>query len=231
MPSCLQLVLSNPTPGFEAEFNAWYAGPHLIHGVQTPGVISGQRFRRAEGPWPAGKHDYLMIWELDDPASTLAELAKVKGTDVMPISPAIDMDTVQPPTMWRRAEVRSAARPVIDSASRNTVIFGLYNARPGEEDGFARALLAGGLAELADLPGVIAAEYLTLADEQIRGNCRKYTHGLLIEIHDEDRAIEALGARLSSLPHADADRWMAIVFRPLGPKLTKREAESLDPHA
>ena len=87
MSSALQLVLSNPNPGLEAEFNIWYAGDHLLHGVETPGVLSGQRFYRADGPWPSGKHDYMMIWELDDPATTLAELAKVKGTDKMPISP------------------------------------------------------------------------------------------------------------------------------------------------
>src|SRR5579864_4602563 len=86
MSNALQLVLSNPNPGMEAEFNAWYGGDHLLHGVETPGVLSGQRFGRAEGPWPSGKHDYLMIWELDNPAFTLAELAKVKGGEHMPIS-------------------------------------------------------------------------------------------------------------------------------------------------
>ena len=191
MASALQLVLSNPNPGLDQEFNVWYEGDHFIHGVQTPGVLAGQRFRRSQAPWPAGKHDYLMIWELDDPAFTLEELAKVKGTDAMPISHAINMDTVQPPTMWRRAEVRSASRPVIDSHSRGAVIFGLYNAAENSDDLFAKALLTGGLADIADTPGVVAAEYLTLADEQIRGNCRKYPHGLLIELHDEAVAVPA----------------------------------------
>lgn len=221
MSNALQLVLSNPNPGMEEEFNEWYAGSHMQHGVETPGVLSGQRFKRAAGPWPAGKHDYMIIWELDDPAYTLAELAKVKGTAEMPISPAINMDTVQPPTMWRRAEVRSAARPPVDSTSRQTVIFGLYNAAPGEDEQFVLALLQGGLVRLADLPGVISAQYLTLADEQIRGNCRKYPHGLLLELHDEARALAALKEELAKLAHADAERWMAIVFRPLGPRTTR----------
>ncbi len=223
MSNALQLVLSNPTAGMEAEFNEWYAGSHMQHGVETPGVLSGQRFKRAAGPWPAGKHDYMIIWELDDPAYTLAELAKVKGTEDMPISPAINMDTVQPPTMWRRAEARSAARITADSRSRQTLIFGLYNAAPGEDAGFANALLNGGLVKLADQPGVISAQYLTLADEQIRGNCRKYTHGVLLELHDEAKALAALKDVLTALPRADAERWMAIVFRPLGPRTTKRD--------
>jgi CTP:molybdopterin cytidylyltransferase MocA len=223
MSNALQLVLSNPNPGFEDEFNAWYGGEHLIHGVETPGVLSGQRFRRAEGPWPSGKHDYMMIWELDDPAFTLAELAKVKGTAEMPISPAINMDTVQPPTMWRRAQFRNAARIVNDSASRQTVIFGLYNAAEAQDSEFAEALLSGGLMALADQPGVISADYLTLADEQIRGNCRKYSHGLLIELHDEAQGIAALKDRLTTLPQADPERWMAIVFRPIAGKTTKAD--------
>jgi hypothetical protein len=178
-------------------------------------------------PWPAGTHDYLMIWELDDPAFTLEELSKVKGTAAMPISPAINMDTVQPPTMWRRAEVRSASRPVIDSHSRGAVIFGLYNAAEGADDLFARALLTGVLAEIADTPGVVAAEYLTLADEQIRGNCRKYPHGLLIELADEAVAVAALTERLATLPYADDKRWLAALFHPLGRRLTKRDAQDM----
>lgn len=227
MSTSLQLVLSNPTEGMDAEFNEWYAGPHLLHGIETPGVLSGQRFRRAEGPWPSGKHDYLMIWELDDPAFTLAELAKVKGTDTMPISPAINMDTVQPPTMWRRAQVRSAARLPVDSTSRHTIVFGLYTAAEGQDEAFATALLSGGLVTLADLPGVISAEYLTLADEQIRGNCRKYPHGLVLELADEAVAIPALRDRLAALPHADTEKWMAILFQPMGGKVTKKDAERL----
>jgi len=214
----------------EEAFNEWYAGPHLIHWVETPGVFSGQRFKRARGPWPAGKHDYLMIWEIDDPAYALAELAKVKGSNTMPISPAIDMQTVQPPTMWRRAEIRSAARIAHDTSSLGTVVFGLYNAADGEHAAFADALLTGGLAGIADSPGVIAAQYLILADEQIRGNARKYPHGLLLELHDEACALEALAEKLATLPHADPARSMAIVFRPKGPRLTKRDAQDLAHH-
>ena len=227
MANALQLVLSNPRPGMAAEFAEWSGGSHLIHGVQTPGVLSGQRFRRIEGPWPSGVHDYLMIWELDDPAFTLAELAKVKGSAEMPISPAINMDTVQPPTMWRRAEVRSAARSTADSTSLHTIVFGLYNASEGQSEDFVKSLLYGVLARLADLPGVRAAQYLTLADEQIRGNCRKYPHGLVIELEDEQQGLTSLTEALATLPYADPDRWMAIVFRPLDKRMTKQDADRL----
>src|SRR5262245_66018689 len=118
MATCFQFALSNPVPGQEEEFNRWYGTDHLTHGVLTPGILAAQRFRRAEGPWPSGKHDYLTIWEIDDPVFALAQLAQARGTDTMPISPSVDMATVQPPTMWRRATVRTAARIASDTTRR-----------------------------------------------------------------------------------------------------------------
>src|SRR5262245_27766480 len=217
MATCLQFALSNPVPGQEEEFNRWYGTDHLIHGVLTPGILAGQRFRRSEGPWPSGKHDYLTIWEMDDPTYALAQLAQARGTDAMPISPSVDMSTVQPPTMWRRATVRSAARIAKDTSERGTLVLMLANAAAG-------ALLRGGLAELADLPGVISAELLTLADEQIRGSARKYAYAVLLELHDEGRALASLADRVPALAHLDRERWLAVVFRPIGHRLTTSEA-------
>jgi len=224
MATCYQFALSNPVPGQADEFNRWYGTDHLIHGVLTPGILAGQRFRRAEGPWPSGKHDYLTIWEMDDPAYALAELAKARGGDAMPISPSVDMSTVQPPTMWRRATVRSGARVATDTSERRTLVLMLANAAAGEGEAFAAALLRGGLAELADLPGVISAELLTLADEQIRGSARKYAYAVLLELHDEGGALGSLADRLPALPHLDRERWFAVVFRPIGHRLTTAEA-------
>jgi hypothetical protein len=227
MPMSLQLVLSNPTPGNEDEFNRWYGSEHMEHALRTPGVLAGQRFHRAAGPWPSGKHDYLMIWELDDPAFALAELAKVKFSDSMPISAAIDMDTIQPPTMWRRAIVFSAARVATDTAQRKTIVFALANATEGHDQVFERTLLGGYLAALADLPGVLSAEFLTLADEQIRGNARKFRFGLVIELIDEDRALRGLAKPLAETPYLDPQRWLAPVFRPIGGRVTAAKARAV----
>ena len=224
MPTCLQFALSNPVAGREDEFNRWYEHDHLRNGVLTPGILAGQRFRRADGPWPAGKHEYLTIWEIDDPAFALAQLASVKGTDAMPISPAIDMSTVQPPTMWRRATVRSRARIAVDTSERGALMLMLANACEGQGDAFEASLLRGGLADLADTRGVIVAELLTLAEQQIRGNARKYAYGLLLEIHDEAVAVASLRDRLPALPLLDRERFVATVFRPLGRRLTSEAA-------
>lgn len=216
MPACLQLALANPVPGLEEEFGRWYAHEHLAHGVATPGILAGQQFRRADGPWPETGHGYLTIWEIDDPAFALEQLARVRGSDAMPLSPAIDMATVQPPTMWRRAIVRSRARIVTDTRARGSVVLMLAGALDGQAEAFEAALLRGGLAALADLPGLVGAELLTLAAEQIRGNARKYPCALLLELHEETTALASLAARLPALPLLDRERWRASVFRPIG---------------
>jgi hypothetical protein len=224
MATCYQFALSNPVPGQEEEFDRWYGTDHLSHGVLTPGILAGQRFQRAAGPWPSGKHDHLTIWEMDDPAYALAELAKVRSTDAMPISPSVDMSTVQPPTMWRRATVRNAARIAVDTSERGTLVLMLANAAEGEGDQFVGALLRTCLVELADLRGVVSAELLTLADEQIRGSARKYAYAVLLELQDEGKGVDSLAARLPALPHLDRERWYAAVFRPIGHRLTTAEA-------
>lgn len=224
MATCLQFALSNPVQGQEDEFNRWYGTDHLTHVLLTPGILAGQRFRRVADPWPPGKHDYLMIWEMDDPSFALAQLAQATGTERMPISPAIDMSTVQPPTMWRRSTVRSTARIATDTGERKTVVLMLANAVGGDGEAFEASLLRGGLAALADLPGVICAELLTLAAEQIRGSARKYAFAVLLELHDESAALASLGSRLPALPHLDRDGWFAAVFRPIGHRLTTADA-------
>ena len=230
MATCYQFALSNPVPGQEEEFNRWYGTDHLTHGVLTPGILAAQRFRRVEGPWPSGKHDYLTIWEMDDPAFALAQLAQARESDAMPISPTVDMSTVQPPTMWRRATVRNAARIATDTSERRTLVLMLANAAAGEGDAFQGALLRGGLAELADRPGVISSELLTLADEQIRGSAKKYAYAVLFELHDEDQALASLADHLPALSHLDRERWLAVVFRPIGHRLTTAQARTRAEH-
>jgi len=120
--------------------------------------------------------------------------------------------------------VRTAARIATDTSERRTVVLMLANAAAGEGEAFEGALLRGGLAELADLPGVISAELLTLADQQIRGSARKYAYAVLLELHDEGKALDSLADRVPALSHLDGERWLAVVFRPLGHRLTTVEA-------
>jgi hypothetical protein len=228
MATSLQFALSNPLPGMDDEFNRWYGSEHLLHGLMVPGVDAAQRFRRVDShPLPAGSHDYLMIWEFDDPRFALEQLALVKGTDKMPISPAIDMTTVQPPTMWLRASVRSAARIATDTSTRETVVFALFNAVANASEALESHILDGGLRKLADLPGVMCADFLTLAEEQIRGNARKFQFGLLIELADEEKAMPALIDAFENMAYLDRSKWLASAFSPLGIRLTASDVERM----
>src|SRR5678815_3844677 len=47
----LQIALSDPVEGREAEFNDWYTGRHLPDVLAVPGFVGGQRFKVI--PWGA----------------------------------------------------------------------------------------------------------------------------------------------------------------------------------
>ncbi len=235
MSACFQFALSNPVEGKEEAFNAWYGAHHLYVGVTTAGILAGQRFQRVDGPWPAGDHQFLALWELDNPPYALEQLAAVKGTDRMPLSDAVDMAGIQPPTMWIRASVRNRARLVVDTTSRGVCVLMLCNAAD-DDAAFEASLLGGGLTDLADRPGVVAVDLLTLADEQIRNNARKYRFALLIELADEALGLANLDGALVGLPGLAADRWKAPVFRPLGERVDTAAgrlhlADEPEPHA
>jgi len=231
MATTLQFALSNSMPNMDDEFNRWYGGEHLLHGLLVPGVNAGQRFRRVDShPLPGGIHDYLMIWEFDDPRFALEQLALVKGTERMPISPAIDMVTLQPPTMWLRASVRNAGRIVADTSSRDTVVLALFNAIAGSEGELESQILAGCLCQIADITGVISADFMTLAEEQIRGNARKFKYGLLIEVCDNALAMPKVTNVLEDIPCLDRSKWLASAFAPLGKRITARDVECMVYH-
>lgn len=224
MAISLQFTLLNPAAGKEEAFVQWYSKLHAARGVLTPGILAAQCFRRIDGPWPQGVHDYLNIWEFDDPTYALEQLEIVRGTDKMPWSDTVDRDGIQPPTMWIRAQVRNGARVPSDSSNRGTCVLMLANALEGRGQAFEDAILKqGGLTNLADLPGVLSVDFLTLAEKQIRGNCRKYPLALLFELHDEQAGMGTLRDVLPALPELDAARWLAPVFRPFTAKLNKHE--------
>lgn len=86
------VVLSNPVPGKEEEYNQWYSDQHLPDVVRCPGFLNGQRFSLAGSLTNDPPYKYLSIFEVetDDPNDTLRELlSRANGPD-MPSSDAID---------------------------------------------------------------------------------------------------------------------------------------------
>lgn len=87
------LVLTNPADGEDEAFNAWYDDRHLGDVLAIPGFVAAQRFRIA--PETAGKESpwrYLAVFELsrETAAEAMSEMQARAGTDLMPISPALD---------------------------------------------------------------------------------------------------------------------------------------------
>lgn len=60
------VVMTNPTDGMDAEFNAWYSNTHLQEVVGIPGFVSAQRFKlAAEQMGGESEYEYLAIYEID----------------------------------------------------------------------------------------------------------------------------------------------------------------------
>ena len=60
----LLLTLTEPPPGMEEEFNAWYDTEHLAERLAIPGFRSAQRW---VGDLRPGEGKYLTSYELDSP--------------------------------------------------------------------------------------------------------------------------------------------------------------------
>jgi hypothetical protein len=79
----LLIVLSDPSPGKEDEYNDWYSGPHLREVVATPGFVAAQRFRSVTTGEGGPPHSYLAIYEVEgDIEQAKASLAAGKPNRV-----------------------------------------------------------------------------------------------------------------------------------------------------
>ncbi len=237
MPTYYQFAFSSPVAGFEAEYDRWYSEDHLRHTVSLSVVSAGQRFKRVSGtPWPPGRHENLVVWELDgDPTAAIETLLASHDTDAMPISPAIDMATVQPPTMALLKRVVGAVEREFVDESRGPLFLAFLNT--AESDGSANAALEvqleahmsdEALLHFAALPGVAAASFWKLTAAQLRGSARKYGYLLMLEAQDEQALLDSLvagGDCLSAITYTDPERMFAALFKPLTQRVSTQIME------
>jgi hypothetical protein len=82
------IALTNAHANRDQEFNEWYDNVHLKDALAVAGVVGAQRFKLRDG----GKWNYFALYdfECDDPAAVFAELLRRAGTEVMPLSDALD---------------------------------------------------------------------------------------------------------------------------------------------
>lgn len=93
----IDLVLSNPVPGMEDEFNEWYSGRHVHEILRVPGYVSAQRFRvtrhRLGGSASSGMLEpfqYLALYEVEgDPEEILARFEEARIAGQVTSSPAL----------------------------------------------------------------------------------------------------------------------------------------------
>jgi hypothetical protein len=90
------VVLTNPTPGKESEYNRWYNEQHIPDVLQARGFVCAQRFRLADtqmGGDTNKSHKYLALYEIetDDLKGALDDLASRRDTPDMVLSDAIDL--------------------------------------------------------------------------------------------------------------------------------------------
>lgn len=93
MARYISVVLSNPVPGREEEFNDWYSNQHVPDVLAIPGVIAASRYRRigeSAAP-PFGRFRYMAMYELEtnDLRALFRELNARVGTARMPMHDAL----------------------------------------------------------------------------------------------------------------------------------------------
>lgn len=80
MPRYLLLGFSRPTPGREAEYDAWAAAHHVPETLDVPGIVSAERFALSDLQRTVEDRAYtrLTVYEVetDDLAATLGELQR-----------------------------------------------------------------------------------------------------------------------------------------------------------
>jgi hypothetical protein len=95
MMEAILVVLSNPVPGRDDEFNDWYTNIHLRDALRFRGSIAAQRFSRSDTeihtPPSGGPARYLALYEVFDTERFAREHMDNALTPRMMVTDAIDM--------------------------------------------------------------------------------------------------------------------------------------------
>lgn len=91
------MALTNALEGRDDEFGRWYDEQHIPDVLSIPGLISAERFKLVG----QGQHRYMTLYDIETDSldRVMAELSSRPGTDLMPITDAIDGDSAAA-TVW-----------------------------------------------------------------------------------------------------------------------------------
>ncbi|WP_323810057.1 hypothetical protein [Sphingobium baderi] len=86
------VVFTKPVAGQDVEYNRWYDTRHVPDVLAVPGFVSARRYAADV----EGGRQYLALYGMkaDDPEAVLADLSARAGTERMPMSPALDNESI-----------------------------------------------------------------------------------------------------------------------------------------
>lgn len=96
MPSYKLVIMSNPVPDREDDYNDWYQNIHLGQLMTLPGFKSAQRFRRVRSLVEGETQSYLAVYELetDDIDAVLAGLRAAAERKELTMSDTLDLANI-----------------------------------------------------------------------------------------------------------------------------------------
>jgi heme-degrading monooxygenase HmoA len=94
----LAVVLSNSTPGQDAEFNNWYNNTHIPQISSVPGFVRARRYRASDLRYdervPVSPYQYLTLWDIEgDFAAALAARQEAHRAGKIDMTSAIDLSS------------------------------------------------------------------------------------------------------------------------------------------
>jgi hypothetical protein len=239
------LVITNPVPGHEAEFNDWYNNTHLGDLGQLSGYDGVQRFRLISSvtprPTEAGyRFGYLCIWDMEradnqkptgfnmNAAFDGGKLRRGAYYDYAPgMAITISYKVMGPRIL--RPDGRKATMPADTEYTHprpdRFILMDFSDAAPGTSEADFNAALDKHIQQVLAVPGWMAAQKLEFIG---RGNAKPELprHLVVWEIEGPAQAAQdaltAATAKGAVTPvNLDKTSWQATYWMPITPYVTK----------
>ena len=156
--TCRIVTLSNAISTRADDYARWYVDQHLGDVLNVPGVLGGQFFQAAA---EASRWRHLAVYEIEDGGApdVIAELGRRRGSSDMPITDAMDTDSLvfiiaKPLGGWRTAGAASAG----DETAAQCRLIALSNAVAGREQDFEQWYDEQHLPDVLRIPGFVGAQ-------------------------------------------------------------------------
>src|SRR5262245_3304456 len=245
------LVLANPVPGLEQEFDDWYTNTHMGDLLQLPGWTGAQRFRIVSSlnprPTKEGyRHGYLIVWDQEGPdyatpqrlmTDAIAGGKSRRGAGFDYIGGMGGGGTFQ--VIGPRITRADGKRPFMPEVSDNKttrpdryLVLDFANPLPGKESEFDAAVNQR-IKDVLTLPGWMAAQRYALAPPPVGRGGRPNKPQFLTMWETEGRDVNVLQARLDDAVRAgkvkalpvDEATWEFTYWKPITPYITKEDFE------